>query len=113
MERVNDYIVRMKQLKPGLDISLKLYQYTLGCFIFSKCYISRHIDVPLESHLLTSSCVKFQFFLMMFRGRTLLRLFREPPLLVLHRDGKLPPQATSKYVMEERIAVVATGEGFE
>ena len=39
--------------------------------------------------------------------------FRDPPPLVLHWDGKLLPQATSKYVMEERIAVVATGEGFE
>ena len=50
-------------------------KHPIGCFIFSKCYISRHIDVPLKSHLLTSFCVRFHFFLMMFRGRTLLRLF--------------------------------------
>ena len=39
--------------------------------------------------------------------------FTNPPSLVLHWDGKLLPQASSKWNMEDRIAIVATGVKFE
>ena len=39
--------------------------------------------------------------------------FRDPPLLVLHWDGKLLPQATCQRNHEDRIAVIASGVDFE
>ena len=39
--------------------------------------------------------------------------FTNPPSLVLHWDGKLLPQASSKWDMEDQIAIVATGVEFE
>lgn len=39
--------------------------------------------------------------------------FKDPPPLVLHWDGKLLAKATSKWTLEDRIAVVATGQNFE
>lgn len=39
--------------------------------------------------------------------------FKDPPPLVLHWDGKLLPKVTSKWALEDRIAVVATGQNFE
>jgi hypothetical protein len=39
--------------------------------------------------------------------------FRDPPLLVLHWDGKLLPQATCQCNHEDRIAVITSGVDFE
>ena len=39
--------------------------------------------------------------------------FKDPPPLVLHWGNKLLPKTTSKWALEDRIAVVATGQNFE